>query len=110
MKKKTVEKGKKLVFSFNDGTILEYLEEDAKTFNDGYHIILDEYPYGCKRHPDERLHIGKDTKNNCFIPCNKCIAKFANEEMIEQVSEMMFEKIKKQIEENSKIKDKKETL
>ena len=106
MKKKLVDNGKKLVFSFSAGTILEYPEEDVPALNDGHHLILDGYPYGCKKHGDERIHIGRDKNTGYYIPCQKCVTKYGNKEMMEEISEKMFEKIKQQILEQKEMEAK----
>jgi hypothetical protein len=96
MKHRKIQIGSKLVYSFKTGSLLEYNENDAKILNDGHHVILNGYPYGCRRHADERLFIGKDVKTGYYIPCQKCIDKYGDPDMMREIIEKSWEKIRDQ--------------
>jgi len=70
-------KNLKLLFSLITGDMF-YVEEDELRNFATSHVILKEKPNGSCKKCYGRFYIGKEVHKNYYIPCPRCIKKYAD--------------------------------
>ena len=76
-------KNLRAMFSLITGEIFYIQEDEIKNFNQA-HVVLKETPKGNCKKCYGRFHVGREITKNYYIPCPRCMRKYADWDAMKQ--------------------------